>query len=98
MKNLQTITKIALLFCVLVFLMTILDFLALHDIKQDYLSKNIIEYLELTFSKELSDWTATKGEWRIVTISFYLRFFFFIFIIILLLNYIKKVKYIKTSS
>ena len=98
MKNLHTITKFAILFCVVVLLMTIMDFLALHDIRQDYLSKEIIDYLDLTISGEIPDWTETTGEWQLVGISFVSRFFFFIFIIILLLNYMKKVKYIKNST
>ena len=81
-----------LLFCVLVFLLTILDVLALHDIKQDYLSKYIIDYLGLTFSKEIPVWTSTTGEWKIVSLSLYSRFIFLIFNIIFLWYYINKVK------
>ena len=91
MKNLKTITLITLIFCVIVFILTILDFAALHDIKQDYVSKNILDYLNITLLKDLPDWTSTTGEWQIVTISFYLRLFFFILNIFVLVYYIRKV-------
>ena len=45
MKKLHTITVFVLIFCVLVFVLTLLDFAALHDIKQDYVSKEILDYL-----------------------------------------------------
>ena len=98
MKKLRTITKITLICCVLVFLMTILDYLALHDIRQDYLSRDMIEYFDITFSEELPDWTTTNGEWKMVEISLVSRFFFYILVIIVLVNYMKKAKYSKNSN
>jgi hypothetical protein len=47
MKNLRTITLITMLLCMLVFILTILDFTALHDIKQDYVSRYILNYLKI---------------------------------------------------
>ena len=91
MKNLKTITIITLLLCVLVFILTILDFAALHDIKQDYISQYILKYLEISLTEDLPDWTSTEGEWHIVSLSLYLRFLFFILNIGLLVYYYKKV-------
>ncbi len=43
MKNVKTVTLLMILFCCLVLLLTVLDFAALHDIRQDYVSKYIRE-------------------------------------------------------
>jgi len=98
MKNFRTLIILTLLFSVLVLLMTIMDFLALHDIKQDYLSKTIIDYLGITFSKEIPDWTATSGEWRSVTISLYSRLIFFFLNIFVLYQCINKLQLSKNST
>jgi hypothetical protein len=98
MKNLKTITLITLIFCVVVLFLTILDFAALHDIKQDYVSKYILKYLNIVLSKELPDWTSTTGEWQIVTISLFLRFFYFILNILVLLSLIRKVPLNKENN
>ena len=98
MKNIKPITVITLLFCVVVSILTILDFAALHDIKQDYVSKNILIYLNIRLSEELPQWTSTTGEWQIVTISIYLRFLFFILNLAVLAHYIRKVPSNKSST
>ena len=69
----QILAVISLVLCVLVFLLTIGDFLALHDIGNDYVSKEILTYLDVSLSKELPEWTATKGEWRLVELSWIMR-------------------------
>jgi hypothetical protein len=93
MKHLRIIPLIALIWALLALLLTISDYLALHDIWQDYLSPHIVEYLGIKFSKEIPGWTETRGEWRMVAVSLFSRFFFFIFIIFVLLNYNKKIKH-----
>jgi hypothetical protein len=91
MKNLKTITLITLLFCVIVFILTILDFAVLHDIRQDYISHYILNYLKITISKDLPDWTSTEGEWQLVSLSLYLRFLFFFLNISVLVYFYRKV-------
>ena len=98
MKNFKTITVITLVFCVAVFILTIFDFAALHDIKQDYVSKHILTYLNINISEDLPQWTATTGEWQIVTYSFYLRFLFFILNTIVLVHYSRKVNSKKNKT
>lgn len=66
MKYLKTITIFVLLICILVFIFTILDFLALHDIKQDYVCQHILNKLEISLSKDLPNWTSKEGEWQTV--------------------------------
>ena len=78
MTSQRLVTKIALLLCVVVLLFTLLDFAALHDIKQDYVSKGILDYLNMTLLSDLPGWTATTGEWQVVTASFWLRLLFLI--------------------
>lgn len=90
-KNLKTVTAITLLFCILVFIFTILDFAALHDIHHDYVSSYILDYLKIDISKDLPDWTATVGEWQVVSFSLYSRFLFFILNIIVLIYFYRKI-------
>ena len=98
MKNLKTITLITLLSCVLVFILTILDFAALHDIKQDYVSRYILNYLKINLSNDLPDWTSTEGEWHVVSLSLYLRFLFLILNTTVLVYYFKKLASNKNST
>ena len=90
MKNFKTITVLTLLLCVFVFILTIFDFVALHDIKQDYVSQYILNTLDISLSNDLPDWTTTEGEWHLVSFSLYLRFLFFVLNIIVLLSIYRK--------
>lgn len=75
----KRITTILIVLCVIGFLMTICDFLALHDIRNEYVSTHILESLNITLSEDLPEWTSTPGEWQIVRISYLFRSIFFIF-------------------
>ena len=77
-----------LLFNFLVIALTFGDFLALHDINKDYLSKEMLQYFNITAS--LPAWTATKGEWQVLTISFVLRTLFLLVNILFLWVLLKK--------
>jgi len=59
--------NILLIFC------TVDDFLSLHDIKADYVSKPVLSYLHVETSASLPTWTDTRLEWTSVTISYALR-------------------------
>jgi len=83
---------IALIVCIFAFFMTICDFLALHDIRSEYVSTHILEDLNITLSEELPDWTATKGEWGVVRVSYISRFIFFILNIGVLLMCFNRMK------
>lgn len=82
---------ITLLLSVFVFVLTVLDFAALHDIHKDYVSSEILDYLKIDSFQKLPDWTATKGEWQLVSFSFYSRFLFFILNIIVLIYLYRKI-------
>lgn len=75
----KTIVIILVVLCVIGFLFTIADFLALHDIRHEYVSTGILNHLGITLSGELPEWTATQGEWEVVRISYLFRAIFFIF-------------------
>ena len=78
MKNLHLLVVITIVLCTLVFILTLGDFLALHDIKQDYVSQEIFGQLEVSLSGDLPEWTGTPGEWSLVRVSFLARFAFLI--------------------
>ncbi len=73
-----------MLTAVLFLLATLFDFMALHDIYKDYVSKFVLQYLNIGLSEELPDWTATPGEWRSVRIIWIFRLLFGIFMILVL--------------
>jgi hypothetical protein len=92
MKKYRQIAALLLLCNILIFLLTVFDFIALHDIKNDYVSRHILDYLNITLSDSPPTWTATTGEWQIVTISFYSRLIFIIANIIILVMFIRNIK------
>ncbi len=79
MKKLKSITILTILFCIVVFILTLLDFASLHDIKNEYISKGILKHLDITLSNDPPYWTTTEGEWQLVTLSLISRFLFLIF-------------------
>jgi hypothetical protein len=58
--------------------LTLGDFLALHDIRNEYVSADILKSLGVNLSGDLPDWTATAGEWRLVQVSYLARAAFLI--------------------
>ena len=78
MKKSGILLKSMLLLNLLVFLLTITDFLALHDIQNDYVSAKVLGGLQIGTSAPLPAWTATQGEWQLVSISFFARVVFLI--------------------
>jgi hypothetical protein len=98
MNTLKVITLTNMLLCVLVFILTILDFAALHDIKRDYISQYILKYLEISPPRDLPNWTSTEGEWYIVSVSLYLRFLYFLLNMGILGYYYRKVISNKTGT
>ena len=63
--------------CIIGFLLTIADFMALTDIYHDFIGTRVLEQLESSTAQGLSAWTSTPGEWGILRISFLFRLFFF---------------------
>ena len=78
------------IFCILICFLTIFDFLCLHDINKDYVSRFVFQYLKIDLPKGLPEWTLTKSEWQLVTISYLLRVIFLILNLITLAFCIRK--------
>ena len=66
MKRTVILIKLCLILCALAVLAAIGDYLALHDIANDYVSRKAIASYESGLSGELPRWSETKLEWRIV--------------------------------
>ncbi|GEM_PF-1015641 len=90
MKNTRTIVFITILLCAAVLLLTILDFAALHDIKHDYVSSFMLNHLKTKLSDDLPEWTEARGEWRLVSLSLYLRFLFLVLNMFVLVRFFRK--------
>ncbi|MCP4140993.1 MAG: hypothetical protein GY755_12020 [Chloroflexi bacterium] len=90
MKKTSLFIKGMLTFNLLVFILTVGDFLALHDINKDYISSERLEALGISVT--LPAWTAAAGEWQVVTISFIARSLFFLANLFLLWTLLKKEK------
>jgi hypothetical protein len=78
MNRLRLLTTVTLIAGLLVLLITLLDLLAMTDINRDYVSQSILEGQNITLSRELPDWTSTRGEWQVVVFSIYFRVGFLI--------------------
>ncbi len=79
MKHTFILIKISLILCTIAFVMTIGDYLALHDIGHDYVSKEVIESYKGGSVLNLPEWSETKPEWLMVNISGLVRIAYFIF-------------------
>ena len=66
------------------------DFLALHDIGQDYVSPKVIENIPTQISDEIPDWASTKMEWIFVRVSFLLKLIITPVIVIALAKTVKQ--------
>ena len=91
MGSTSNLIRVTLILTALVFLFTIDDFLSLHDINKDYVSKSILEYLNIETSKELPSWTNTSLEWLSVEVSLVMRFFLILIILYLLVRLKNKI-------
>jgi hypothetical protein len=78
MNRIRLLVGFVLLASLLMLALTLGEFLALHDIRQDYVSKEIIDSLGVNLSSELPGWTSTAGEWALVQFSFAARLAFLV--------------------
>ena len=90
MKNPKRTLLLILSFSIIVLLFTFGDFLALHDIKSDYVSPSILDELNIGLAQKLPDWTAAKMEWGLATTSFYFKLILMIFNVVALIMVFKK--------
>jgi hypothetical protein len=90
MKKTKMLLMIVLALCVVVMVFTFVDFLCLHDIYKDYISRSALDHLEIDIERDLPEWTSTPGEWQMVTLGYGVRFVFLIFNIAALAFCLKK--------
>jgi hypothetical protein len=94
MKSLKIVTIITLIACIVVFLLTITDFMALHDIFNEYVSPKAVDRAFI----RLPESSNTSMEWNMVNISYAARFLFLIFNIGVLIYFQRKISAIKTTD
>ena len=82
--------KTSLLLCALAALMTFGDWLALYDIRHDYVSRNVIESSLGSWDTRIPDWSSTRGEWITVEVSAFVRIAYFATSAFTLLTVLKK--------
>lgn len=72
-KNNLLINALMIVIIVGLFITLALDFAALHDINNEYMSKNTLKSLDIQVSKDVPIWTENKGEWDYLTLSFIVK-------------------------
>jgi hypothetical protein len=95
MKKYQILIAFTWILGLIVLILTIGEFLALHDISQDYVSKDVIKSLGTSLNLRLPDWSETRLEWTLVQISLLSRLVFLVLIAFTLPIYLM---YIKRSN
>lgn len=73
MKTTSALTKILLGLIFVLLMCLFLDFLALHDIRNDYVSNLVITRFSPKTLSFLPVWSGTMGEWAIVEASFLIK-------------------------
>jgi hypothetical protein len=92
MKRIDTLLKFVLLVAILLCMLTVLDYLALHDIHKDYVSQFVLNSLNVELSKPLPAWTNTELEWNIITINYLLKILMAVINIVLVVVVMKTVR------
>lgn len=75
MKTTSALTKILLGLIMVLLMCLFLDFLALHDIRNDYVSATVINRFMPATTSVLPEWTETPGEWSLIRFSFVVKLF-----------------------
>jgi hypothetical protein len=73
MRRLPALTKVTFVLCIFALVLSLGDFLALHDINHDYISARAVRSLDSALSRELPAATGTRAEWTMVSVSLYFR-------------------------
>ena len=67
MKRLRLLIGLTFVLCRVAFVLTIGEYLALHDISTDYVSGQVLQSLGVSLVGELPPWTETKAEWAMLS-------------------------------
>ncbi len=92
MKFKDSIIGWALVLSLILVLLLIGDYLALHDIRQDYVSSDVLEAVRTDISNEIPQWASTKLEWTFVRVSLVLKMIIAPIIVIALAKTVRKLK------
>ncbi|MEZ5195446.1 MAG: hypothetical protein R2764_03325 [Bacteroidales bacterium] len=92
MKSKESIISWAFVLSFFVIVLIFVDFLALHDINQDYVSSHVLNIIGVDLSEKLPEWSSTSLEWSFIRISLLLKAFFMVIIIIALTRAVKRLK------
>ena len=92
MKKIRLLATITMIAGLLLLVVTFIDLLALTDISHDYVSNQVLDNLKISLPRELPDWTATRGEWQVVSISAFARIGFLLLNTITLGLCVKKLR------
>lgn len=72
-------SKLILVLAIVLLICIFFDFLALHDIHNDYVSKAVIDRFSASTSNSFPVWTNTSGEWSIIGLSFIVKLLAIVF-------------------
>ena len=73
MKRKDSLIGWAFVLSLIMILLVVGDYLALHDIRSDYVSSGVLENFPDFDSGNIPDWAATRMEWIFVWISLFLK-------------------------
>jgi len=92
MKTTSALTKILLGLIMVLLTCLFLDFLALHDIRNDYVSNSVIDRFSPSTLSVLPEWSGTLGEWAIVQTSFLIKLIVAVITMIVLWTLQRKIR------
>jgi hypothetical protein len=90
MKTKESFISGAFILAIFVFVLIFVDFLALMDIHQDYVSQKVLELIQVDITDKLPDWASTNLEWNFIRLSLMLKSVFMVIIIIALAKAVRK--------
>ncbi|MCB2221922.1 MAG: hypothetical protein KQI35_16145 [Bacteroidetes bacterium] len=90
MKTKESFISGAFILAIFVFVLIFVDFLALMDIHQDYVSQKVLELIQVDITDKLPDWASTSLEWNFIRLSLILKSIFMVIIIIALTKAVRK--------
>ncbi|MCD4682219.1 MAG: hypothetical protein K8R86_02960 [Bacteroidales bacterium] len=90
MKPKRSIISAAFILSIFVFVLIFVDFLALNDINNDYVSTKVLDLIEIDISNELPAWASADLEWGFIKLSLLLKSISTIVIIVALAKVVGK--------
>jgi len=92
MKTTSALTKILMALIMVLLICLFLDFLAFHDIRNDYVSNSVIDRFYPNSLSVLPSWSSTTGEWAIVQMSFLIKLIVAVITMIVLWKLHRKIR------